>query len=84
MHDELRDLMAAMLQGVIVDERFSRELAALARELRNKDEDSAAALFLDRSRQHQVRAIEGRARLAAMTERYVQSFNDAVLDAYGR
>lgn len=83
MHEELRDLMAVILQGVIVDERFSRELAALARELENGDRAGEADLFLDRSRHHRVMAIQGRARLAAMTERYVRSFNDhAVLGGY--
>lgn len=85
MHEKLQDLMAVILQGIIVDERFARELAALARELENEDRAREADLFLGRSRDHRVMAIQGRARLAALTERYVRSFDaDVVLGRYDR
>lgn len=76
MDEELRDLMATILQGVVLNERSAREMAALSR-LCDADNDGLGAdMFLSLSRHHQVKVIEGRAKLAALTDQYIRNFND--------
>ena len=71
----MRDLMDVLLKEVVQDEGFARELAEAAHRLGPDGDLIPTQAMRSLSRRHQVRAIAGRAELAAFTERYVQSVN---------
>lgn len=68
--------MATILKGIILDKRFASELAELAYQFRQQGQADPSSMLLDGSRRHQVKALEGRARLNTLIELYACSFDD--------
>lgn len=66
MRDALRQLMDVMLKGIVVDEGFAQELADMAA-LARDDFPGFAEAALTLSRQHRIKALLLRARLAALS-----------------
>ncbi|KQP77555.1 MULTISPECIES: hypothetical protein [unclassified Methylobacterium] len=72
MSDAIRNLMDVILRGIVEDEGFARELADAAFQLGSDDDLVSVQVLCSLSRQHRVRAIKGRAELAALAERYIR------------
>ena len=70
MNDPAHDLMTALADGAAVDEASAANLAALAVIARDQGVVGAAATFEIQARSHRVKAVELRARLGALVERY--------------
>lgn len=75
MDREIRELIDILLRSVAQDEGFARDLAELAYQLGEEGRATAARGMLDLSRRHQIKGMEGRARIFALADRYGQSYD---------
>lgn len=63
------DLMRVLSAGILADEALAEEIARIADDGSTDDLDAGDALR-PLARNHRIRALEGRARLAGITEAY--------------
>ena len=70
MHEDVKSLRDTLLLGVAIDEQMSEVVARIADEAMRIGVPGFAAALLAVSRHHRVKAVEGRARIAALSGEY--------------
>ncbi|WP_156453955.1 hypothetical protein [Methylobacterium sp. CCH5-D2] len=76
MPSTLIELVNVLLRGIADNEGFARELADMGEQFEVDGNHTAARRMRDLSRHHQVKAIEGRARISVLANRYRQTSED--------
>ncbi|WP_018262475.1 hypothetical protein [Methylobacterium sp. WSM2598] len=77
MRDELRRLISVILEGIVLDEGFARELAEIAHQCQQDGNPSVARGMQALSRMHRVKGIEGRAKLAGLCAQYAHILDES-------
>ena len=70
MRDAVHRLMDELLRAIVADEGIAREFAEIAHACRQAGGRQTADGFLNLARHHRVKALEARARAAALGSKY--------------